>query len=283
MLASNASCSVIGHAEHSSASTDPVLRVLVGGQVHHHDEVSGVTGGGQLSSSLGSLVERALVSPIKLQVDLEDGLKPDDRELRNGNLVVHVLNHLLLVVPLSTFNEVTVDHDTCLREFLNGFHKATHDVGLKSELINFEAVGTGMHLEGSGFETLREEEAGNPVRQRHAFFNPSAHEDDTLKEVIEPRLEGLERRIGPGDPHAGYFTVEEIVHHLLEGLRHDDSTFDSFVQVDQRLADNINQQVESVKLLSEEHTKGERLVVFIKLKHIGMSGLTAEVLGYSGL
>lgn len=213
-----------------------------------------MTSGGQLSSSLGSLVERALVSPVSLQVDLEDGLKPDDRELRNSNLVVHVLNHLLLVVPLSTFNEVTVDHDTCLREFLHGLHKAIHDVGLKGELVNFKAVGTGMHLKGSGFETLREEEAGNPVGHRHAFFNPSAHEDDTLKEVIEPRIEGLERRIGPVDPHAGYFTVEEIVHHLFEGLRHDDSSFDSFVQVDQRLADNVNQHVESVKLLSEEHT-----------------------------
>jgi hypothetical protein len=176
-----------------------------------------------------------------------------------------------------------VDHDTSLRELLNSLHKASQDVGLESKLINFEAVGTGMHLKGSGLETLREEEAGNPVGHRHAFFNPSAHEDDTLKEVIEPRLEGLERRVGPGDPHAGYFTVEEIVHHLLEGLRHDDSTLDSFVQVDKRLANNVNQQVESVKLLSKEHTKGERLVVFVKLKHIGMSGLTAEVLGYSGL
>jgi len=120
--ASKANCSVIGHAEHSSASTDPVLGVLVGGQVHHHDEVSGVTGGGQLSSSLGSLVERTLVSPVKLKIDLEDGLKPDDRELRDSDLVVHILNHLLLVIPFSSFNEVTVDDNSRLGELLNGLN-----------------------------------------------------------------------------------------------------------------------------------------------------------------
>jgi hypothetical protein len=54
--ARKAICSVIGHAEHSSTSTDPVLGVLVSREIHHHDEVSGMTSGGQLSTPLRSLI-----------------------------------------------------------------------------------------------------------------------------------------------------------------------------------------------------------------------------------
>jgi hypothetical protein len=222
--ASKADCSVIGHAEHSSASSNPVLGVLVSGQVHHHDEIGGVTGGGQLSSSLGSLVQGALVSPIKLEIDLKDRLEPDDGERGDGNLVVHVFNHLLLVIPFGTFNEVTMDVDSTLRELSDSLEKTSHDVGSESELINFETIGTGMHLEGSSLETLREEEARNPVGHGHAFLNPSTHEDDTLKEIVEPRAERLQRGVGPGDPHGWNLAIKEIIHHLLQSLRHDNGS-----------------------------------------------------------
>ena len=229
MLASNASCSVIGHAEHSSASTDPVLRVLVGGQVHHHDEIGGVTSGGQLSSSLGSLVQRALVSPIKLEVHFEDGLQPDDGELRNGDLRLHVLNHLLLVIPPSSFDEVTVNDHTSFGVLRHSLDKAVHHVGSESDLVNFQAVSTGMHLKGSGLETLREEEARNPVGHGHAFLNPSAHEDDAFKEIIEPGGERLQGGVGPVDPHGGHLAIQEIIHHLLQSLGHNDGSLNSLV------------------------------------------------------
>jgi len=248
--ASKANCSVIGHAEHSSASTDPVLGVLVGGQVHHHDEIGGVTSGSQLSSSLGSLVKRALVSPVKLEINLEDGFKPDNWELRDSDLVIHILNHLLVVIPFGSFDEVTMDVHSRLRELFNGLNKASHDVSSESELINFKAISTGMHLEGSSLETLREEEAGNPVAHGHAFLNPSAHEDDTLEEIIEPGAERLQRGVGPGDPHAGNLAIKEIIHHLFQSLRHNNSAFNSFIQVDQRLAHDVQEKVESLKLLS---------------------------------
>jgi len=138
-----------------------------------------------------------------------------------------------------------------------------------------------MHLEGSSLETLREEEAGNPVRHGHAFLNPSTHEDNTLKEIIEPGGEGLQRGIGPGDPHVGYLAIKEIIHHFLQSLRHNDSAFNSFIEVDKGLAHDVEEKVESLKLLSQEHTQGKGLVVLIELEHIGMSSLFVDVLRHS--
>ena len=64
-----------------------------------------------------------------------------------------------------------------------------------------------MHLQSCSLESLGEEERGNPVGVRRTVFYPVPHENDTLKEVIEPRAEWLEGRISPVDPHVRYLSV----------------------------------------------------------------------------
>jgi len=192
-----------------------VLRVNLRLEFEVHDEIGGVTGGGQLSFPLTSLVERTVVHAISLNLIFKHGLQPDDREQGDGDLVVHLVNHSLSVFPLSAFDVASVYVYTSIRCKLDALKATFSDVSLEAELVNFESVLTGMHLEGSCLESLREEETRNPIALRRTIGHPIAHESDAFKQVIEPRAQGFERRVGPINPHYGYFTIQEVEEHQL--------------------------------------------------------------------
>ena len=59
---------VIQLAKQGDSSFDPVLRTLVGGQSHFHDEIGGMSGRGKHSPSFGRLVHRRLVDRLLFQV-----------------------------------------------------------------------------------------------------------------------------------------------------------------------------------------------------------------------
>jgi len=96
-----------------------------------------------------------------------------------------------------------------------------------------------VHLESCSFESLGEEEAGDPVALRRAVDGPFPHESNSLEEVIEPRVEGLERRIGVLDPHFGYFTIQEVKEHKLKVEGHHHSSSDGLIKLDKRFPHNV--------------------------------------------
>jgi len=112
--------SVVGHAQHSCSSADPVLWVAFRLELEVHDEVGGVTSGGQFSSPLTSFVQRAVVHAVSLDLILKHGLEPDDREEGDGDLMVHFINNPSLVLPLSTLDIAAIDVDSSLWGELNG-------------------------------------------------------------------------------------------------------------------------------------------------------------------
>jgi len=173
--------SVVGHAEHSSASADPVLRVALRLEFQVHDEVGRVTRGGQLSSSLTGLVKRTVVHAVGLDLVLEHGLKPDDRERRDSNLVIHLIDDPTFEFPLSAFDVTSVNVHSEIRCLCDALKAAFFDVGLEVELVDLKLILTSVHLEGSCLESLREEESRDPVALGRAVGDPVTHEGNTLE------------------------------------------------------------------------------------------------------
>ena len=208
--------SVVGHAEHSSTSANPVLRVNFRLELQVHDEVSGVASGSQFSSSLTGLVKRTVIHAVSLDLIFKHWLEPDDREESNRHLMIHLINGSAFVLPLGTLNVTTIDVYTSVWRESDTFKSSFSNVGLEVKFVNFKGVLTGMHLESSSLESLREEEAGNPVTLRRAISNPVTHESNAFKKVIKPRVERLKGRIGPFDPHVRNFSIKEVEEHKFK-------------------------------------------------------------------
>jgi hypothetical protein len=173
-------CSIVSHAEESSTSTDPVIFSCVSGEVEVHHEIGRVTCGGQFSLSFRCLVNGAFVSALVLDFVSHHRFKPDGGEISDGLSVFHLVDEFLFVFPSCSLEEHTVAVHTSLGLFFDSISITCHDMSLETEFINFKQVCTGMHLKLSCFETLREEEPGNPVSIGGSLFDPVSHKGNSL-------------------------------------------------------------------------------------------------------
>jgi hypothetical protein len=104
--------SVVGHAEQRGTSTDPVILRHLTGNRHEQNEVGGVAGGTELTSSQGGLIERASINLFFNNILVNDWLEPDDWHSNNRDLGVAIFDGLLLEVPLCALEEETMHVDT---------------------------------------------------------------------------------------------------------------------------------------------------------------------------
>lgn len=91
------------------------------------------------------------------------------------------------VVPAGTFQVHSIAEGTILRLLSDlGVGDLVINLKLIAQLINGNDVLASIVLKSSSQESLREEEAGNPVSGRHATFNPALEEFNTLEEFAHP-------------------------------------------------------------------------------------------------
>lgn len=173
-------CSVTQLAQHSSGSANPDARICFGWACDGDNEVGRHSSGGKDTLSFSRLVERSVVQLfVILQVNLGD--EPNDRHCVIKNRRLLIVDDLVFSVPARSIKEHTVDvHSLFWRLFEVSELFFGHDLEAKGKLINGDLVETGMSLQATSHETLREEEAGEPVGVGLSFFKPESEHLDTL-------------------------------------------------------------------------------------------------------
>ena len=102
---------VIQLAQSSHAPVDPVALRLVGGQLHPHDEVGGVAGGGEGAAPGACLVDGGVVGGGGLEIGLAARHEPDDGDGVEEHLWHGLGQHHGLPVPSAALKEQTLCRD----------------------------------------------------------------------------------------------------------------------------------------------------------------------------
>ena len=154
------------------------------------------------------------------------------------HLVVHdggelIGDPLLFSVPSGAVHEQSVDVDSVLWLFFDLFAAFfVHVPEDEGQSVNGDLVLSGVGLEDTGHETLREDHTGKPVGVRVALHEPIVHELHSLQHVLVPGRERLQRWVGELAPVDRDLVVLDLQLHSIEGLTHDDVPFDSLLDVD---------------------------------------------------
>lgn len=187
--------SVREHAKQGGSSQSPVSWRHLRGNSDLQDEVCRHTGGRELALSARSFVERrVIVNRIGLVV--LDRLEPDDRHSFEELARLGLSKSSLLTVPAGTLTEETVDVDAINRLLFNFFSIfELEDLESPVKSIDSDRVLTSVRLQHTSHEALREEHARHPVGCWVAIAEPAVEEGDTLKQVLEPGGEWLQRQI----------------------------------------------------------------------------------------
>jgi len=129
-------------------------------QLHVHDEVGGVTSGGQGSCSAQDLVDWAHVDTRIWLFSVLFGKEPKHWKLCVELLWLRVIQEVSSVVPSSTFKIHTVGKDSIFWGLSNlVVSNFVINLKLKVKLINGNDVLSGIVLKSSSEESLWEEES----------------------------------------------------------------------------------------------------------------------------
>jgi len=165
-----------------------------------------VTSSHEGSTTVSSLVDGAVVVLIVLDIFFNARLKPNHRCLHEENLGITLVQAALLVVPLATLDEHTVDIYTVLR-----WHRVLilDDLKIEDQTINSDSIFTGIILNSTSQETLSEVELVDPVERRKALIDPGLEELESLLEICDITSKGLEGGITLSLPESRHFTVKK--------------------------------------------------------------------------
>ena len=161
---------------------------LVGRYFQHFDEISGMSSSGEGTSPGEHSVHRAHVNSALRLLSVQGRRKMDKRQLNEEFLGVTVSQFVLIVVPLASFKEETIDHATTLRCLLDVMMRdivANDEIVLNS--IDGNLVLSRIVLESTGKESLGEEESREPELNGCTIFNPGVQEVNSVIGIDDPR------------------------------------------------------------------------------------------------
>lgn len=178
-------------------------------QVHSKTEVRGVTSSGKHTSSFRCLVERGLVDTFKVLVGLEHRLEPHHGAASVENLLLGFTESSSLVIPAAAFNEHAEHVDTFFG-LGQGFvvNDIMDDFEVQVHRINGNLVLTGVVLQGTGQETVSEEELVDPEVLGDRAVGPGLEEVKSFLQVLDVACKGLQARIRLAHPKSRHFTIK---------------------------------------------------------------------------
>lgn len=181
---------------------------------------------------------------------LVNWLKVNDR-----HLTVHLAKRcideaLLFDTPAGIFHKETI--------YVHAFSRCLLDSTSLVNVLHFELeekqvdrpeVLSCKSLQYACDEPMREEESRQPIRLRVARLGPVTHKPDAFVEVVNPRAERFQRRVGDLLPVLRDLVFEQRTEHEVERRAHQNDTLDGLLQVAQRLVDLDEQSVVLVDFL----------------------------------
>ena len=161
-----------------------------------------------------------------------------------------VCDDALCTVPPGSVHEQPVHIDSVLGRLLDltGFF-LVHDLERETQLVYGYLVVSGMSLEATCHEPLREEETRHPEGIGLTVDHPLAHEGHTVDQILVPRGQGLERGVSHLGPVGRHSSILEAAVHGVQLFTHHDETLDGFLDKDQRAPHDSEQSVEAGHLL----------------------------------
>ena len=168
-----------------------------------------------------------------------------------------VIDALLFTIVAGSIHEASIDEDTILWALfhLAGLFELKNLKG-EGKLINSDLVLTGVSLETTSHETLREEHATDPVGQWATLGEPVVHKLDTADQIFEPGGERFERGVSDLLPVGWHDTVSQTEVHGIESFTHDDKSTNSLNELIQRFSHQIEKFVELLHLLDQDSGQG---------------------------
>ncbi len=208
-------------------------------QLDHADEVGRVTGRGESTETLKSLVDGAVIGVLDHDVLSLGRLHPDEGHLGVEDLGVRLFKDALLRVPSAAFEVKTPDVGAIRCWLLFVELSLIHDLVIPRDQIDGDSVLPSIVLLETGEETLGEVEARNPEVGRLALVDPRLNEVESLNEVDNVAGKWLERGVRPLGPGAWDLVVEQAVTDLFELTAHHNFTLDGELDVLERASDDI--------------------------------------------
>ena len=224
--------------------------------MQEQDEVCRVTRCTQLTTPRTGLVERAAVAAsFKILGDI-DRLKPDYRELDDRYSWVTVLHAASAKVPFGSLKVESMYIDSIRWCFLNVVSEDVFDIGTELQRINWCLGLSGVSLQGSSHETLREEEGWNPERERCPLKEPLGDELYSCYQVWDPGTQWLQRGITNCLPLCWYLVVKEPARHALELHGHHYGSLDRLIELVKSALHHLKELIESVDFLANKDAQG---------------------------
>ena len=193
-----ASNSVVESKNEGSASLDPVLDFSVDGQNDIADEVGGVAGCGQNTSTLHGLVHGHLVAASGVDVRFCGWLDPDHWCLSKENLRFTLSDTEVLFVPSASFHEHSNHMDAVVWHSRILF---SDNFVVKVHRINRDSVLPGVVLKSTCEEAVREEELVDFVNGWNTCIPPLLEESEASLQVLDVASKLLQRWITLVQPH----------------------------------------------------------------------------------
>lgn len=166
-------CSVSEWKEESNACSNPFLFSFTGWELNEETEVGRMTRSGQGSCTWKYLVNGAIVDAGIWRFTVFLGQEPDKWELSIELLRIWVIQIMGLTIPSCTFHVHTIDETTILRRLGYGWWcSIVAHLEVKAKLIDGDLVLSGIILERTSEESLREKEARDPEGGWGTTFNP---------------------------------------------------------------------------------------------------------------
>jgi len=230
-LGAGSTRSVIEHTEHGGGPSNPDTGLNLGWHVHMDNEVGGLTGGGEDTSTLTSLVARtSVLFDVSHVVFL--GLEPKHRHFTVQFTGFLIINYLFISVVTSTIHVESVHVNTvfwCLIDIFDTL--GLKDVERELKLVDGNLVTTGVSLQGTSQETLREEQTRDPEGHGGTVLQPVVHEDNTLLQVNVPGGKWLKGWVTNLSPVSRHLVVLKGQVHLIEDVGHNDETMNSLLKI----------------------------------------------------
>lgn len=108
-----------------------------------------------------------------------------------------------------------------------------------------------MGLEGSGQETLWEEESRDPEGGWLSIHQPVVHEFASLDKIVEPGSKWLHGEIGHILPKSWNLTILKGEEHSIKVTGHEHDTVNGLLKIFQSLSHSHQESVELVHLLHQ--------------------------------
>lgn len=210
-----------------------------------------MTSSGENTETSQGLVDWASVCVFLSNLIPLGWLNPDEWHLGVENLRIRLFKATLFLIPLAAFQVETMNVGTVrsLDSLIEGC--VWLHLVLPVNLIDSNGILSCEVLLETSKERLSEEEAGDPEVGRLALVDPLVDFTETLDEVDDVGGERLERGVGDLGPDSWDPVVEESVADVLELGAHDDLTLDGKLDILERVADSVEQLVETKDLVLE--------------------------------